>query len=76
MGSRQMEINAAQPAVPAHPAPAEGLPGPQSADPAVEEILAALGTLAETPVPEHHAVYTALHDSLLAELNAEPSEEH
>lgn len=47
----------------------------QTADPAVNAALAALGTIPGTPVPEHHAVYTALHDGLLAELNADPSEE-
>lgn len=47
----------------------------ESADPAVNAALARLGTLAGTPVPDHHAVYAALHDGLLAELNAEPPEE-
>ncbi|MCC9197937.1 hypothetical protein QNO08_05950 [Arthrobacter sp. zg-Y820] len=47
----------------------------QTADPAVNAALASLGTLADTPIPEQHAVYTALHDGLLAELNAEPPEE-
>lgn len=49
--------------------------GAQTADPAVNAALAPLATLADTPVSGHHAVYTALHDGLLAELNAEPSEE-
>ncbi|MET4061281.1 hypothetical protein ABIB35_002851 [Arthrobacter sp. UYP6] len=47
----------------------------QTEDPVVNAALAALETIPETPTAEHHAVYTALHDRLMAELNAEPPEE-
>ena len=49
--------------------------GPQTADPAVNAALAPLATLTDIPVSGHHAVYAALHDGLLSELNADPSEE-
>ena len=45
------------------------------ADPAVAALAEPLTGLASLPVPDHSAVYAALHDGLLAELNADPSEE-
>ena len=47
----------------------------ETADPAVNTVLKPLGTLADLPIPNHQSVYTALHDGLLAELNADPAEE-
>lgn len=44
-------------------------------DSAVNSAVAALEKIPELPTAEHHTVYTALHDRLLAELNAEPPEE-
>lgn len=58
--------------------PAAGVwpsPRAQTGDPAVDAALSALEAVPGLPVSGHHAVYTALHDSLLAELNAEQSEE-
>lgn len=49
--------------------------GAPTADPAVDAALEPLGTLADLPVAGHHSVYAALHEGLLAELNADPSEE-
>ncbi|MFJ7751309.1 hypothetical protein ACIQXM_15300 [Arthrobacter sp. NPDC097144] len=49
--------------------------GAQTEDPAVNAALAVLGQLGDLPSTGHHAVYSALHDSLMAELTAEPPEE-
>ena len=44
----------------------------ESADPQVEAVLATLKRIPGAPLPEHPAIYTQLHDALLAELNAVP----
>lgn len=49
--------------------------GAQTEDPAVNAALSVLGQLDDLPSTGHHAVYSALHDSLMAELTAEPPEE-
>ena len=46
-----------------------------TADPEVNAALAALERIPDLPTAGHHTVYTALHDRLMAELNAEPAEE-
>ncbi|MCC3283626.1 hypothetical protein [Arthrobacter caoxuetaonis] len=51
------EINGDNPAV------------PQTGDPGVDAVLAALGKVADMPVSEHAALYSTLHDGLLAALN-------
>ncbi|MFZ3452843.1 hypothetical protein [Arthrobacter sp. 7Tela_A1] len=51
------EINGDSPAV------------PQTGDPGVDAVLAALGKVADMPVSEHAALYGTLHDGLLAALN-------
>ena len=59
--------------------PATGGSWPQvqdpTADPAVNAALVALEVIPELPTAGHHAVYAALHDRLMAGLNAEPPEE-
>ncbi len=44
-------------------------------DPAVDAALAAVRDVPAMPTTEHLAVYTALHDGLLAQLNVDLSEE-
>ena len=46
-------------------------PGAGITDPAVARALARLADLPQTPVAEHEAAYTALHDELLEALNDE-----
>jgi hypothetical protein len=41
-------------------------------DPSVDAVLATLGGLPETPVADHEAIYSELHDALLETLNEEP----
>ena len=48
----------------------------QTQDPAVDAALSGLEEIPGLPTSGHHAVYTALYGSLLAELNADLSEEH
>lgn len=72
MGRRRMQNTSEDFRVSAGPWP-DG--GTQTEDPAVNAALAVLGHLPDLPSTGHHAVYSALHDSLMAELTAEPPEE-
>lgn len=66
------ELNEAREPEAAQPTP-EWPEWPEAAvdvgDPSVERIVAALDGLQALPVTEHEAVYTELHDALLASLN-------
>jgi len=49
-----------------------GTPNPElTGDRAVDAVLSGLSAVAEAPVGEHAALYTGLHDGLLAALNEE-----
>ncbi len=47
---------------------------PEVADHLVQQSLGRLDALPRTPVPEHEAVYSELHDELRAALDADPAE--
>lgn len=72
MDDSQMDIAGMEPAAAAGSWPSALA---VTADPAVDAALAAVRVVPELPTTEHLAVYSALHDSLLAQLNADLSEE-
>lgn len=72
MDDSQMENAGTDPAAAAGSWPSAPV---TTADPAVDAALAAVSAVPALPTTEHLAVYTALHDSLLAQLNADLSEE-
>ncbi|MHA7295070.1 hypothetical protein [Arthrobacter sp. HLT1-21] len=47
-----------------------------SGDPSVDGLTASLADIPAVATDEHNALYTGLHDGLLAELNADPSADH
>ncbi|WP_312182905.1 hypothetical protein [Arthrobacter sp.] len=50
-------------------------PGTVTGDTGVDAVLSGLDRVPELPVSEHAALYTDLHDGLLAALNQEPGAE-
>ena len=56
---------------PAFPAVTDG-----TGDASVDGLTARLAAIPDLATDEHNALYTGLHDGLLAELNADPSADH
>lgn len=52
-------------------------PAPEpTGDGSVDALTNRLAALPDLPVDDHNTLYTGLHNDLLAELNADPTEDH